>query len=273
MNWITRERPQIDRIACPWLISKFIDKEAKFFFVPEREIGKRAKLLDAITYDVPGAEYTHFEDQCTFDSFVSKFQIEDPAVHTIAPIVRAADTDRHDLAKEAAGLWAISSGLAHQTRDDHELLEIGMKIYDGLYVWALYLQGQKHTEDPSEQLLMNIYKNFIKHKSTHKKTPAWVKELRELIQDQIDTNFSLSLGEVSKNLDVHPAYLSREFSKYFDDLSFGDYFRRMRIEKGMKLIESEKYSMGEIAYLTGFSDQSHFSRIFKKKCGHDPFFI
>ena len=102
------------------------------------------------------------------------------------------------------------------------------------------------------------------------KIPAWAKELREIIQDKIDTDLSLSLKEVSQTLNVHPAYLSREFSKYFNDLSFGDYIRKLRIEKAIQLLSDSKLSLTEISYLTGFSDQSHFTRIFKKHVGKNP---
>jgi YesN/AraC family two-component response regulator len=102
----------------------------------------------------------------------------------------------------------------------------------------------------------------------YKKTPAWAKELKEILQDHIDAN--LSLKEISKNLDIHPAYLSREFSKYFDNLSFGDYIRKLRIEKAIELLNTSNYSLTEIAYLTGFSDQSHFTRIFKLNTGKNP---
>ena len=100
--------------------------------------------------------------------------------------------------------------------------------------------------------------------------PDWAKELKEIIQDQIDTNLALSLKEVSQSLNVHPTYLSREFSKYFDDLSFGDYIRKLRIEKSIQLLNESGHSLAEIAYLTGFSDQSHFNRIFKKYTGKNP---
>jgi AraC-like DNA-binding protein len=100
--------------------------------------------------------------------------------------------------------------------------------------------------------------------------PEWAKELKEIIQDQIDTNLTLTLKEISESLNVHPSYLSREFSKYFDDLSFGDYIRKLRIEKSIVLLQDPKYSLAEIAYLTGFSDQSHFNRIFKIHTGKSP---
>ena len=270
MQWITRERPKIDRIACPWLIRRFIDPEAVFIYVPFSEVLSKAKELQAIPFDIPDVEFTHYNDQCTFDYFIKKYNIADPAVHAMAAIVRGADTDRHDLASQASGLWAISAGLAHNTPDDQQLLEKGMLLYDALYSWAKYLQHEKHTQNPAEHLLMEVFNKFIRQRSSGKKIPAWAQELKEIIQDQIDTNLTLSLTTISKTLQVHPAYLSREFAKYFDDLSFGDYIRKLRIEKAEQLIRSTQYSLTEIAYLTGFSDQSHFTRIFKKHTGKSP---
>src|SRR5882672_11601077 len=113
MKWITRERPKIDRIACPWLIKNFVDAEAEFIYVPFDEVKAKAEKLKAIPFDIPDVEFTHYKDKCTFDYFIQKYQIDDPAIQTIAVIVRGADTDRHDIAAQASGLWAISSGLAH----------------------------------------------------------------------------------------------------------------------------------------------------------------
>ena len=112
--------------------------------------------------------------------------------------------------------------------------------------------------------------NFSGKRPRQKKTPDWVKDLRSIIQDQVDTDLSLRLQDVSKNLQVHPSYLSREFSKYFDNLTFGEYMRKLRIERAIHLMETTPYSLSEIAYLCGFSDQSHFSRIFKKHIGLSP---
>jgi len=109
-----------------------------------------------------------------------------------------------------------------------------------------------------------VYHKYLKQGSA-KKAPAWTKELKEMIQDQLDTNMALSLQQVSDELEINPAYLSREFSKYFENLSFGEYIRKMRIEKAIHLMDTTSYSLTEIAYLTGFSDQSHFNRIFKKQ--------
>ena len=270
MKWITRERPKIDRIACPWLIKRFVDKDADFLYVPFDQVVQQASMLNAIPFDLPGVEYTHYGDECTFDYIIKKHKLTDPALKVMAIIVRGADTDRHDLASQSSGLWAISAGLSDNIKDDQELLSKGMMIYDGLYTWAKDLQKIKHTQHPIENLLLDVYKKFLKQKSGSKKIPPWAKELKEIIQDQLDTNLTLTLTEVSQSLNVHPTYLSREFSKYFDDLSFGDYIRKLRIEKAVHLLNESNHSLAEIAYLTGFSDQSHFNRIFKKYTGKTP---
>jgi AraC-like DNA-binding protein len=269
MKWITREKPKIDRIACPWLIKRFVDPEAEFIYVPFEVVTKQAAALNAIPFDVPGVEYTHYGDRCTFDYIVSKYKITDPAIHTMAVIIRGADTDRHDLSFQSSGLWAISAGLAWNYPNDHELLQKGMLLYDALYSWAKHLQQEKHVQQPFENLLLNVFNAYLKRKpGSVKKIPAWAKELKEIIQDHIDTN--LSLKELSKGLEISPSYLSREFSKYFEDLSFGDYIRKQRIQKAIELMHHPQYSLTEIAYLTGFSDQSHFTRIFKKHTGQNP---
>ena len=269
MKWITRERPKIDRLACPWLIRRFVDEKAEIYYVPFEQVLKQAKKLDAIPFDIPDVEFTHYGAECTFDYFVKKFKIKDKAVLAIAPIVRGADTDHHELAAQSNGLWAISAGLSYNIRNDQELLEQGMILYDALYSWAKYLQKVKHTQQPFENLLLDVFNNYLKIKSGSKrKIPGWARELKEIIQDHIDTN--LSLKEISKGLEINPSYLSREFSKYFEDLTFGEYIRKLRIEKATELMQSSSYSLTEIAYLTGFSDQSHFTRIFKKHTGKNP---
>ncbi len=145
MKWITRQRPKIDRIACPWLIKKFVDPEAEFIYVPNEEVFEKAESLHAIPYDIVGAEYTHEGDRCTFDYIIKKHGITDPAILQIAEIVRGADTDRVDLAQQAAGLWAISAGLSYNFKDDQEQLAFGLVIYDALYSWAKYVHEEKHT--------------------------------------------------------------------------------------------------------------------------------
>ncbi|ACU05573.1 MULTISPECIES: chromate resistance protein ChrB domain-containing protein [Pedobacter] len=269
MNWITRERPKIDRIACPWLIKNFIDEDAHFFYVPFDQVIEKAAALNAIPFDVPGVEFTHQKDQCTFDVLIKKYKINDPAIAIMAPIVRGADTDQHHLSGQCAGLWAIAAGMAYNIKDDVELLQAGTVIYDALYTWARHLQNVKHTESPVEQILVDVYQKFLKKGSTGK-IPAWATELKTIIQDQIDTNLALSLTDISNELNVNPAYVSREFSKYFDNLSFGEYIRKLRINKAKTYMETSAYSLSEIAYLTGFSDQSHFARIFKLETGKTP---
>ncbi|HEY8511005.1 MAG TPA: chromate resistance protein ChrB domain-containing protein [Cyclobacteriaceae bacterium] len=148
MKWISRERPKIDRIACPWLIKNFVDPNAEFIYVPRDKVIEKAKELDAIPFDLPGVEYSHEGEFCTFDYIVKKHQITDPAVHQLATIIRGADTDRFDLAPQSAGLWAISAGLSYNFKDDHEMLVIGMKVYDALYSWAKYVQDERHTWSP-----------------------------------------------------------------------------------------------------------------------------
>ena len=188
----------------------------------------------------------------------------------MAVIIRGADTDQHNIASEAAGLWAISAGLAYNIKDDYKLLESGMLIYDALYSWATHLYKQKHLQNsPFESLLHQVYKNILKE-NDKKKIPAWVKNLKEIIQDQIDTQFTFDLKKISSDLELNASYLSRKFSKYFDDLNFGEYIRKIRIEKAITFIENSNYSLTEIAYLTGFSDQSHFTRIFKNHTGKNP---
>lgn len=201
MKWITRERPKIDRIACPWLIKRFIDPNAEIIYMPFEQVLTKAKELDAIPFDLPDVEYSHYADQCTFDYFLKKHQLKDIGLDRMAAIIRGADTDRLDSAPQAAGLSAIFLGLSQNIKDDHELLEIGMKVYDGLYTWAKHLHTKKHTQAPVEQLLLEVYHKYLKAGSS-RKVPEWTTELKEMIQDQMDTNMSLSLQRASDELEV-----------------------------------------------------------------------
>jgi hypothetical protein len=149
MKWITRERPKIDRIACPWLIARFIDKSPKFLYVPSKDVMKVARESEAIPYDVPGVELTHDGELCSFDAFLNKYDLHDPALQQLATIVRGADTDRLDLAAQAPGLLAITLGLSRNIQDDHEMLKFGMVIYDALYTWCKSAQGETHNWPPS----------------------------------------------------------------------------------------------------------------------------
>jgi hypothetical protein len=150
MKWVTRERPVIDRIACPWLIARFIDNQPDFFFVPADQVIRVAAETGAVPYDVPGVEFTHVGEGCSFDAFVAKYDLQtDPAIVTIAAIVRGADTDRHDLTPQSAGLLAISMGLRDLTPDDHEVLKYGFVIYDALYAWASHRKTEGHSWPPN----------------------------------------------------------------------------------------------------------------------------
>lgn len=144
MKWVTRERPKIDRIACPWLIKRFIDQEAEFLYVPKERVMAVAKETGAIRYDVPGVELTHVEELCSFDAFIKKYGLKDPALERLAIIVRGADTDRLDLAPQCAGLLAITLGLSTNIPDDQEMLRHGIVVYDALYTWCQSLTGETH---------------------------------------------------------------------------------------------------------------------------------
>jgi len=148
MQWITRERPKIDRVACPWLIKRFIDRDAEFLFVPAGEVVKRAAETGAVPFDVEGVELSHVGPLCSFDALLAKYGLDDPALQELALIVRGADTARLDLAPQAAGLLAISLGLSHNYRDDHEQLEHGFVVYDALFAWSRHVRGETHSWNP-----------------------------------------------------------------------------------------------------------------------------
>jgi rhodanese-related sulfurtransferase len=134
--WVTRHRPKIDRIACPWLIRRFVDPAARFLFVAPAEVAGVAEYFGATPFDVEGTFWSHRGEHCTFDTMVLEFGLSTPALDRLATVVRAADTDRHDLAPQAAGLLAVSVGLSRLHRDDLAQLEAGMGLYDALYRWA-----------------------------------------------------------------------------------------------------------------------------------------
>lgn len=145
MKWITRERPKIDRIACPWLIARFIDETPDFLYVPAADVVRIANESGAIPYDIPGVELTHVGELCSFDAFLDRYKLGgDPALQQLAGIVRGADTSRLDLTPQSSGLYAISLGLSHVFTDDHEMLERGMVMYDALYAWCLSCQPETH---------------------------------------------------------------------------------------------------------------------------------
>lgn len=136
MKWITRERPKIDRIACPWLIARFIDPDAEFLYVAADQVLTLASERGAIPYDVPGVELGHVGELCSFDAFLKKYDLADPALARLATIVRGADTGRPALTPESPGLLAISLGLSYNIVDDHAMLAQGRVLYDALYAWC-----------------------------------------------------------------------------------------------------------------------------------------
>lgn len=136
MKWVTRARPKIDRLACPWLISRFIDDAPEFLYVPSRRVQCVAESTGAIPFDIEGAELGHVGEFCSFDAFLRKYELDDPALMRLAAIVRGADTSRLELTPQSAGLYAISVGLARTFADDHELLSHGLVLYEALYAWC-----------------------------------------------------------------------------------------------------------------------------------------
>lgn len=148
MKWITRERPKIDRIACPWLIARFIDQDAEFLYVPSGDVLKIVAESGAIPYDIPGVELSHEGDLCSFDAFLKKYALNDPALQQLAVIVRGADTARLDLTSQSAGLYALSLGLSQNFADDHEMLTHGLVMYDALYAWCKDCQAESHNWPP-----------------------------------------------------------------------------------------------------------------------------
>lgn len=150
MKWITRERPKIDRIACPWLIARFIDEAPEFLYVPADKVFDVAETEGATPYDIPGAELSHVGEKCSFDAFIERYGLEgDAALQQLALIVRGADTSRLDLTPQSGGLFAISLGLSAIYANDHEMLGQGMIVYDALYAWCRSCQGETHNWPPA----------------------------------------------------------------------------------------------------------------------------
>jgi rhodanese-related sulfurtransferase len=143
-KWVTRARPKIDRIACPWLIRRFVDPTAEFLYVPTAEVLAVAGKTGAVPYDIEGVQFAHEGERCSFDTLLRIFGIKDRALDQLATIVRGADTSRHDLAPQCGGLFAISLGLSANFRDDHEIFAHGMVMYDALYTWCRSLQHETH---------------------------------------------------------------------------------------------------------------------------------
>ena len=136
MKWVTREKARVDRIACPWLISRFIDKAPEFLFVPADQVMTVAEREKAIPYDVPNVELGHHGDECSFDAFVAKYKLDDPALKKLALIVRGADTSNRSLTPESAGLYAYATGFQATSKDDFDNMARQFPAYDALYVYC-----------------------------------------------------------------------------------------------------------------------------------------
>lgn len=148
-RWVTRARPKIDRIACPWLVRRFIDPAAEFFYVPAAEVRAFAAAHDAIPFDIPDVGYAHDGDRCSFDAFIARHDLRDPALADLATIVRGADTGALALAAETSGLLAVSLGLSALIADDQAMLRAGMLVYDALYAWCRDARGATHGWNPA----------------------------------------------------------------------------------------------------------------------------
>ena len=146
-KWITRERPKVDRIACPWLIRRFIDPLAEFIYVPAADVIGAAASRGATAYDVPNVQFSHRSDACSMDAFINDFEIHDVALNDLAAIVRGADTGKLELTPQSPGLLAISLGLSALYPNDHEMLEHGMVVYDALYAWLKRARAEIHNAD------------------------------------------------------------------------------------------------------------------------------
>ena len=136
MKWVTRERPKVDRVACPWLIRRFVDPQAEFLFVPADQVRSVAEREGATPYDIPGADLGHHGPECSFDAILDRHRLDDPALRLLARIVRGADTDALDLTPESRGLRAIAQGFSLAWADDHAQLSAEFPVYDALYAWC-----------------------------------------------------------------------------------------------------------------------------------------
>ncbi len=271
MKWVTCLHPKLDRIACSWLIRRLIDEEAEIVYLPEGRVIPVSRSENAIAFDVIGSDYYLGDHYCTFDIFLRKHRLPDPALPVMSPLIRSLVTGRNDASPQTAGFRAIAEGLMLNIPPGDELTRQGIILFDALYSWAKQLPGLTQTPQYSEQVLMEVFHRFVTQKySDRVRKPMWVQEIAAIVQDQIDTNLTLSLPDLSRKLNANPQYLSNEFTRDFEDMTFGDFIRKKRIEKALELMEEEKYSLTEIAYMSGFSDQTHFSRIFNRHYGKTP---
>jgi rhodanese-related sulfurtransferase len=144
-RWMTRERPKIDRLACPWLVRRFIDPDALFFYAPAHRVRTEAESLGALPYDIADVTFSHRGPRCSFDAFLDEFDLRDPVLDQMADIVRAADTGVPEQSPQAHGLLAISLGLSANIADDISLLEQAMPVYDALYAWCKTARDETHS--------------------------------------------------------------------------------------------------------------------------------
>ncbi|MBO9151843.1 chromate resistance protein ChrB domain-containing protein [Chitinophaga sp. GCM10012297] len=266
MKWITLHHARLDHIASSWLILRFIDPSAEISFVHSDDINKAITEKGIVTFDVGGSEYTlhHNPEECLFDLFIRKHGLADPPLAEVAHIVRSAVTGRFHLAPQAAGLAAVAAGMFH-ANNDQLFLQQFIPVLDALYSWASRLGKPLH--DDSDAKLLELFHRFITQKYADRaRKPLWVKEIAAIVQDGVDTKLNLGLADLAERLHANPGTLV----PHPDQLRFGEEMRRQRIEKALQLMEEEQYSLAEIAYLTGFSDQGHFSRIFGKHYGKTP---
>jgi rhodanese-related sulfurtransferase len=147
--WVTRARPKVDRVACPWLLRRFVDPDARILFVPPAEVARVAAATGGTAFDIPGAPYTHEGEGCSFDAFLARHRPEDPALALLARIIRGADTERPDLHPASGGLFAAALGFSALIADDHALLRHAFPLYDALYLWCRDLQGEAHRWPPA----------------------------------------------------------------------------------------------------------------------------
>jgi hypothetical protein len=164
MKWITREHVHVDRVACPWLIRRFIDAGAEFLFVPPAQVDGVAKETGATPFDTPGAELGHHDEFCSFDAIIFKHKLQDEALFDLATIVRAADTEAFELAPEAIGLRAIASGASLMAKDDHEAVEKGMYVYDALYAHCKIRHMRERYAEQLEEMDRDAQRAFLKEK-------------------------------------------------------------------------------------------------------------
>lgn len=272
MKWVTCEHPTLDRIACIWLIQKLIDPEADITYLPEPRVIFFARAEKAIPWGLRGTDYfTYGVHTCLFDIFLRRHPLSDPALAVMSPVIRSLTPLRNEPCPQAAGFRAIAEGLARNIPPGEELTRQGIIFYDALYSWASQLPGITKPPAYSEHVLMEIFHRFITQRyADGMPKPEWMQALTALVQDQVDTNICLSLPDLARKLDANPYYLNDEFSNDIEDMSFGEYMRKKRMERAVNLMEQEKYSLSEIAYMTGFSDMGHFSRLFNYHYGKTP---